>query len=209
VRRVHADFCDGAAAHRRGGTAADRRRSSGRASTSSVAQQQPTSGLFISFAVQKIGRGARADQHAFRSRDLSYVLAQSDSCFLIHARSFRAPSTMPPCVRRGRLIPAPACRSARSRALSSAAARDACSASRREAGTVDWAALAEPARHISPIIWPPARAVSTPPRAAFYHVHVGHERGCLQGRVRTHELIAKCRGTRLSKPSTHETTPFH
>src|SRR5258708_38951376 len=44
--------------------------------------------IFISFAVQKIGAVLVPINTRFRSRDLSYVLAQSDSCFLItHDRS--------------------------------------------------------------------------------------------------------------------------
>ena len=44
--------------------------------------------IFIAFAVQKIGAVLVPINTRFRSRDLSYVLAQSDSCFLItHDRS--------------------------------------------------------------------------------------------------------------------------
>ena len=46
--------------------------------------------IFIAFAVQKIGAVLVPINTRFRSRDLSYVLAQSDSCFPDHARSFRA-----------------------------------------------------------------------------------------------------------------------
>ena len=52
--------------------------------------------IFIAFAVQKIGAVLVPINTRFRSRDLAYVLAQSDSRFLItHDRSGH-PSTMPP-----------------------------------------------------------------------------------------------------------------
>ena len=46
--------------------------------------------IFIAFAVQKIGAVLVPINTRFRSRDLAYVLAQSDSALPDHARSFRA-----------------------------------------------------------------------------------------------------------------------
>src|SRR6195256_3752232 len=101
--------------------------------------------IFISFAVQKIGAVLVPINTRFRSRDLSYVLAQSDSCFLItHDRS--GPVDYAAMVRESGSFPA-----------SGNTVRDARYALLRcvillgqspRAGTVDWASPAEPAQHI-------------------------------------------------------------
>src|ERR1700704_1294906 len=102
--------------------------------------------IFISFAVQKIGAVLVPINTRFRSRDLSYVLAQSDSCFLItHDRS--GPVDYAAMVGEAVSLPAagaivqdPRYPLLRSVILLGQSPR---------AGTVDWASLAEPARLLS------------------------------------------------------------
>ncbi len=149
--------------------------------------------IFISFAVQKIGAVLVPINTRFRSRDLSYVLAQSDSCFLItHDRS--GPVDYAAMVREAVSLPA-----------SGATVRDPRYPLLRrvillgqspQAGTVDWASLAEPARHHLRRSSGRLRPRCRPRRDGLHHVHVGHDR-VSQGRGADARADPQCRGTRL------------
>ena len=102
--------------------------------------------IFISFAVQKIGAVLVPINTRFRSRDLAYVLAQSDSSFLItHDRS--GPVDYAALVREAVALPAAGedVRDPRFPMLR----RVILLGESPQAGTVDWGALAGPAVGIS------------------------------------------------------------
>jgi fatty-acyl-CoA synthase len=102
--------------------------------------------IFIAFAVQKIGAVLVPINTRFRSRDLAYVLAQSDSAFLItHDRS--GPVDYAALVREAVTLPAAGAgvRDPRFPMLR----RVILLGAEPQAGTVDWAALAGPAAKVS------------------------------------------------------------
>ena len=117
--------------------------------------------IFIAFAVQKIGAVLVPINTRFRSRDLAYVLAQSDSSFLItHDRS--GPVDYAAMVREAVTLPA-AGEDVRRSALSAAAARDPAGPTRRkrEPSTGARSPGRRPASR--PMIWRRAPAPSIPP----------------------------------------------
>ena len=102
--------------------------------------------IFISFAVLKIGAVLVPINTRFRSRDLSYVLGQSDTCFLItHDRS--GPVDYAGIVREALQLPATGdtVRDPRYPLLRHVILLG----QSPQAGAIDWASLAELARHIS------------------------------------------------------------
>src|SRR3981189_2331364 len=141
--------------------------------------------IFIAFAVQKIGAVLVPVNTRFRSRDLAYILAQSDSCFLItHDRS--GPVDYAAMVREAVSLPD-----------SGDTGRDPRSPLLRcvillgqspRAGTVDWASLAEPARLLS-ADHPAACARAVDPAATAFIMYTSCTTALPQGVVRTHALI--------------------
>ena len=139
--------------------------------------------IFIAFAVQKIGAVLVPINTRFRSRDLAYVLAQSDSAFLI-ADDRSGPVDYAALVREAVTLPATGdCVCDPSYPL---LRRVILLGEVPQKGTVDWDSLAEQAASADQLA---KRARAVDPAATAFIMYTSGTTGFPKGVVRTHELL--------------------
>jgi fatty-acyl-CoA synthase len=158
--------------------------------------------IFIAFAVQRIGAVLVPVNTRFRSRDLAYVLAQSDSAFLItHDRS--GPVDYAGMVREAVDLPAAGetVKDARYPHLR----RVVLLGDAPQKGTVDWAALAEPGARIAADHLD-ARARAVDPEGTAFIMYTSGTTGFPKGVVRSHGLIRNVEERASRMAITHNDT---